>query len=102
MTARLIAIALALVALSTYAQDERARVLAATCASCHGPDGRSVTPEVSGLAGRPTSDTLATLRAFRDGERASTVMQQVAKGYSDKELELIADYFARLAPDAAR
>ena len=96
MTARLIAAALALAALAAYAQDERtARSLAATCASCHGTDGMSATVEVSPLAGLPKDDILTRLRGFRDGGRPSTVMQQIAKGYSDAQLELIAGYFAR-------
>jgi cytochrome c553 len=35
------------------------------------------------------------MRAFRDGSRPATVMHQIAKGYSDQQIELIADYFAR-------
>jgi cytochrome subunit of sulfide dehydrogenase len=96
MTARLTAAALAFVALGASAQDERAaRSLAATCASCHGTEGRSVTAELATLAGLPKDDILTKLRGFRGGARPSTVMQQIAKGYSDAQLELIADYFAR-------
>jgi len=35
------------------------------------------------------------VRAFRDGARPSTVMQQIAKGYSEQQIDLIADYFSR-------
>jgi len=96
MTARLAAAALAFTALCASAQSERpARSLAATCAGCHGTEGRSAAPELSALAGLPKDDILDSLRGFRDGTRHSTVMQQIAKGYSDAELELIAAYFAR-------
>ncbi len=47
------------------------------------------------LAGMAKEDLLGTLRAFRDGKRPSTVMQQLAKGYSEAQLELIAEYFSQ-------
>ncbi|HLW04652.1 MAG TPA: c-type cytochrome [Azoarcus sp.] len=70
-----------------------ARDLAASCANCHGTDGRSVGGSDS-LAGVPASNTLQKLKAFRSGERPATIMHQIAKGYTPEQLELIADYFA--------
>jgi cytochrome c553 len=96
MNRLLIAAALAAAPLAATAQDSpAARSLAATCAACHGTDGRSVTQEVVGLAGLPRDHVVAQMRAFRDGSRPATVMHQIAKGYSDQQIELIADYFAR-------
>ena len=96
MTARCILAALACAALPAMAQDSpAARSLAATCASCHGTDGRSVTTEVASLAGLPREHIASQMRAFRDGSRPATVMHQIAKGYSDQQIELIADYFSR-------
>ncbi len=92
----LIAAALATAPLVASAQDSpAARSLAATCANCHGTDGRSVATEVSPLAGVPKQELLDKLKAFRDGTRPATVMPQLAKGYSDAQLELVADYFSR-------
>lgn len=86
----------ALAALPAHAQERpAARSLAATCAACHGTDGRSVTAEVAGLAGRPREYIASQMRAFRDGTRPATVMQQIAKGYSDQQIDLMADYFSR-------
>jgi len=96
MTAKLVAAALALVAAAAHAQENPvARSLAATCASCHGTDGRSVTQEVASLAGLPKEHIVAQMKAFRDGTRPATVMHQLAKGYSDAQIELIADYLSR-------
>jgi cytochrome c553 len=96
MTARCILAALACAALPAIAQDSpAARSLAATCANCHGTDGRSVTQEVASLAGLPKDDIVAKMKAFRDGTRPATVMHQIAKGYSDPQVELVADYFSR-------
>jgi sulfide dehydrogenase cytochrome subunit len=88
--------ALALVTLHAHAQENAAaRSLAATCANCHGTDGRSVTNEIASLAGLPKDYLVAQMKAFRDGARPATVMPQIAKGYSDAQIELLADYLSR-------
>ena len=38
------------------------------------------------------------MKAFRDGKRPATIMHQLAKGYTDPQIELIADYFSRQSP----
>lgn len=73
-----------------------AQSLAATCANCHGTNGRLPTPEaVPPLAGRSAEWIRQQLAAFRNYARPSTVMQQIVRGYSDEEIELIADCLAR-------
>jgi cytochrome c553 len=76
------------------AKDPAARNLAAACAICHGTDGRAATPNVTPLAGLPKDTIAAQLRAFRDGKRPATVMHQIAKGYTDEQIELLAGWFA--------
>lgn len=82
----------------TVAQDApslRTSSLAATCASCHGTGGHAIDDaSVPGLAGLPASYTVDQLKAFKNGSRPSTVMHQIAKGYSDAQIEQIAAYFA--------
>jgi sulfide dehydrogenase cytochrome subunit len=96
MLARPLVAALALLALHAHAQESAvARSLAATCANCHGTDGRSVTQEVVSLAGLPKDYLVAQMKAFRDGTRPATIMPQIAKGYSDAQIEAMADYFSR-------
>ena len=75
-----------------------ARNLAATCANCHGADGRSATKEVISLAGLPKNFLLDQMKAFKEGKRPATIMHQLAKGYTDAQIELIADYFAGQKP----
>jgi len=73
------------------------RALAATCANCHGTEGRPVEGEaMPRLAGQPREALSASLRAFRDGSRPATVMHQLAKGYSNEEIDALAAYFAAL------
>ena len=87
--------ALASAAFSVSAQDDAvARSLAATCANCHGTDGRSVTKEVPALAGQPKEFLISQMKAFQEGKRPATVMQQIAKGYTDAQLELLAGYLS--------
>jgi len=96
MIGKYLAAALALAAAAAHAQENpAARSLAASCASCHGTDGRSVTAEVVSLAGLPKEHIVAQMKAFRDGTRPATVMHQLAKGYREAQIELLADYFAR-------
>jgi len=80
------------------AQDARAlqvQALAATCANCHGTQGRAVEgASVPGLAGMPASYLVEQLKAFKAGTRPATVMHQLAKGYSDAQIDTIAAYFA--------
>jgi cytochrome c553 len=78
------------------AQDNAAAVrsLAATCAGCHGTEGRSVTREVASLAGMPKAQLISQMQVFKDGTRPATVMHQIAKGYTDQQIVELADYFA--------
>ena len=71
----------------------KAATLSITCSGCHGYDGKSQ-GAIPGIAGKPADYLLKTMQEFRDGKRPATVMDRHAKGYSDEELRLIADYFA--------
>ena len=69
--------------------------LAATCANCHGTDGKAVSgSSVPPLAGLPRDYLVAQLKAFKDGSRPATIMHQLSKGYSDAQIEQIAGYFS--------
>ncbi len=73
----------------------RSRSLAASCAPCHGTDGRALADQsIVRLAGLPAEYTLAQLLAFRNGSRPATVMHQLAKGYTPEQLAALAAYFA--------
>ena len=73
----------------------RLKALAATCANCHGTQGRAIDgAAVPGLAGMPATYLVEQLKAFKAGSRPATVMQQLAKGYSDAQIDQVAAYFA--------
>ncbi|ABP33947.1 c-type cytochrome [Polynucleobacter asymbioticus] len=66
------------------------RSLAATCANCHGTDGKGVVdggmPLINNLS---SQQLLEQLKAYKSGAREGTIMPQLAKGYSDEQLEII-------------
>ncbi|MEP7101467.1 MAG: c-type cytochrome [Burkholderiales bacterium] len=101
MKLALFAAALLLGAGPALAQDAsalRARSLAATCAQCHGTDGRAPPGSaVIALAGMPAPYLVEQMKAFKGGVRPGTVMPQLAKGYSDAQIEQLGAYFAQLA-----
>jgi sulfide dehydrogenase cytochrome subunit len=88
-----VAAAFAAASFSAYAQ-ENPRNLASACAICHGTDGKAVTKDVIPLAGLPREHIASQMRAFRDGQRPATVMHQIAKGYSDAQIDAMAAWFA--------
>ena len=88
-----VAAAFAAVTFSAQAQ-ENARNLASACAICHGTEGKAVTKDVIPLAGLPREHIATQMRAFRDGRRPATVMHQIAKGYSDAQIDAMAAWFA--------
>jgi sulfide dehydrogenase cytochrome subunit len=92
MTARIVLLILSCAAAPAAAQDVQR--LGATCAICHGTEGRPVTKEVVPLAGLPRDHIASQMRAFRDGQRPATVMHQIAKGYSDAQIDALAAWFA--------
>ncbi|MES2481155.1 MAG: c-type cytochrome [Pseudomonadota bacterium] len=99
MTLRWIALAAAgLLPGLAAAQDAQAlhvASLAATCANCHGTQGRAVDgSSVPGLAGMPREYMSTQLKAFKSGGRPATIMHQLSKGYSDAQIEQLATYFA--------
>lgn len=72
----------------------RAELMAKTCLACHGAAGTAPEATIPTLVhGFPRELMIQTMRGFRDGTRPSTVMGRHAKGYTDAEIELLADYF---------
>jgi cytochrome subunit of sulfide dehydrogenase len=75
-------------------QQRAGAYLAGTCANCHGTAGKS-NGGLPTLAGLPKDTLIQSMRDFREGKRPATVMHQLAKGYSDEQVALMAEYFAQ-------
>ena len=71
----------------------RGVMLSNSCAACHGTDGKSpgAIPRINGKSSQYIAQTL---HEFREGKRPATVMGRHATGYTDEEIQLIADYFS--------
>jgi len=81
--------------LGTAAAAAPPRETIALCESCHGRGGNSETALTPSLAGQPDIFTTNQLILFREGLRASPVMQGVAKGMKDKDAIELGKHFAR-------
>jgi cytochrome subunit of sulfide dehydrogenase len=93
-----LAATLALAAPWATAQDANlARNLAATCANCHGTNGNA-RGDMKQLAGVSADKIVASVADYRSGAQPATVMHQIAKGYTDEQIRLVAGYFAAQTP----
>lgn len=66
--------------------------LAATCASCHGPDGSA--EGIPALAGRDEQAIITAMTAYKASERPSHVMHAIALALSEEELASVARHLA--------
>ena len=81
-------------AASTAANPSRGEVLAATCNTCHGPEGRG-SPPLPPLRGR--SDISKQLQAWQTAPEATGVahlMIRLARGLSNADIDALAAYYA--------
>ena len=87
---------LLLISPATMAEElSRGMMLSNSCMGCHGPGGHSP-GAIPSIADKSSDFIEKSLKEFRDGERPATVMQRHAKGYTDEEIRLIAEYFGKL------
>ena len=79
--------------MSVHGADVSARSLASNCTGCHGPNGNS-SGAIPSIAGLEQAYFIEVLQSFRAGQRESTIMHQHAKGYTDAEIQRMAQFFA--------
>jgi sulfide dehydrogenase cytochrome subunit len=77
------------------AADPRAIIEARSCNSCHGPDGYSP-GAIPSIRGMPRQSFINAMRDFKSGRRSGTIMDRLAKAYSDAEIQAMAEYFSSL------
>lgn len=74
----------------------QAASLAATCANCHGTNGVGVQGSaVTSLANLSVEYIKTNMIWFKTGQRPATVMHQLAKGYTDEQIDIIANYLGQ-------
>jgi cytochrome subunit of sulfide dehydrogenase len=66
---------------------------AVSCSGCH-PASSQVTSPVPRLAGQDRAAIVRAMQEFRSGQRVGTVMDRIAKGFTDDEIQALATWFA--------
>nr|BAF34117.1 flavocytochrome [Hydrogenophilus thermoluteolus] len=89
------ALAFALTPQAHAVEVDYAQVLANTCAGCHGPDGASRGPAAPTIAGMKPEIFIEAMQDYREDKRPGTIMPRIAKGYTDEQIKLMAEYFAK-------
>jgi sulfide dehydrogenase cytochrome subunit len=101
---------------SVYAEsDPNTTMLTNTCVACHGNAGNSTGPAIPNIAGLSPIYFMGAMLAYKyddedqleeviDGDldfedveafsRYSTIMGRIAKGYTEEEIKLMAEYFS--------
>ncbi len=74
-----------------------AAMLANTCAGCHGTHGASTGPAAPSIGGLSEDYMIEVMQAYKSGDRWSTIMGRIAKGYSDQEIAAMAGFYAAQA-----
>lgn len=75
-------------------------MLSHVCAGCHGTGGASAGPSMPALAGQSKVAVVESMKGFKSGERPSTVMGRLAKGYTDAEFDAMGEFFSKQKPVA--
>ena len=75
-------------------------MLGNACAGCHGTRGAPANEKIPPLAGMNPAQFTETMQAYRDGSQRGTIMNRVARAYSDGEIAAMAAYFAAFPADS--
>lgn len=65
------------------------------CAPCHGTNGQEFLEAMPPLAGMPAQQFIDAMIAYREGNRAAIIMDRVARGFTDEEIEAMAVWFEK-------
>jgi len=90
---RVVAAAIGLVSIAAAVASAEPPAGAAACTGCH-PASTRVTSPVPRLSGLDQAAIVRALQDFRSGARTGTVMDRIAKGFTDAEIQAIAAWYA--------
>ena len=79
---------------NAFAAPPAGQLLAAQCAQCHGTGGSG--RGFDELAGESSREIYGELREMKYRTRIESIMDRQARGYTDQQLQTIADYFGSL------
>jgi cytochrome c553 len=78
------------------------KAAATACAGCHGETGVSGISGMPSLVGLDPKYVIASMQAYKSGERANDMMKAIAAGASDSDLNNMALYYALQKPARAQ
>jgi len=79
---------------TAWAATPSGEMLGNNCAGCHGTNGNSQGPATPTIAGISKDYFVDAIKAYKSGDRPSTIMGRIAKGYTDEEVDAMAKFFA--------
>ncbi|RKZ36884.1 MAG: cytochrome c, class I [Gammaproteobacteria bacterium] len=88
-------VVVAILAGAASAAERSASMLSYACAGCHGTAGASAGDSLPILAGLPREYLSNIMLQYKNGERYSTIMGRIARGYSDAEIDAMAIFFEK-------
>jgi len=71
-----------------------ASTLSEPCAGCHGTGGASGGPAIPTIGDMDGEYFVEMMTGYKNDDTYGTIMNRIAKGYSDEEISLMATYFA--------
>ena len=69
------------------------QVLASSCSGCH-TNSEKLNTAIPRIRGLPEAVIAEAMRAFQFGQRPATVMDRIAKGFTDDEIKQLAAYLS--------
>lgn len=79
---------------ATEPPDLRTTLLSGACSGCHGVTGQGANGIPSIDQRRSRAEFVALMRGYRTDQGTPTVMNRIARGYSDAEIDLLARRWA--------
>jgi sulfide dehydrogenase cytochrome subunit len=80
---------------SALAAPPSAAMLSNACAGCHGTNGGSAGLTMPSLAGQSKEAIVDAMTKYKSGERKSTIMGRLAKGYTAADIDAMGDFFSK-------
>ena len=71
-----------------------AALIAANCAVCHGQGGAGA-GDIVKINDQASKQIAESMRAFRDGKKPSTIMGRITKGYTDVQIDAVANHLGK-------
>jgi cytochrome c553 len=68
---------------------------AQVCTSCHGSDGKPVSPDYPNLSGQHADYLVQALRDYKSGKRKNAIMAGLVGSLTDKDMDAIAYFYSK-------